>query len=207
MLAMDATKSTTGSRWTPCGRALPSFTGLVNVTVTAVTDHSGDLCGPVGANHTIPADDIVVAAGMKPQTERALSVLRQRPGVLSAGRLQEARNHPDHHSPGFAVASGFNLLSRNKAQEGITSWRLLVVFRRDRKDRHRFFAGYNRVSRLFPRNQWCSCPGPPEGCFAGNSPSSSTRSGASSTTRAGPLVSTNGRKKWAPGSSIMHWAK
>lgn len=106
MLAMDATKIHYREQMDEMWQKLPNFTGLVNVTVTAVTDHSVTYVDQAGQSHTLPADDIVVAAGMKGQTERALAFYGSAPEFYLLGDCKKPGTIQTTIRQAFAVASG-----------------------------------------------------------------------------------------------------
>ena len=106
MLAMDATKIHYREQMDEMWQKIPNFTGLVNVTVTAVTDHSVTYVDQAGQSHTLQADDIVVAAGMKGQTERALAFYGSAPEFYLLGDCKKPGTIQTTIRQAFAVASG-----------------------------------------------------------------------------------------------------
>ena len=104
MLAMDATKIHYREKMDEMWQNDPNFTGLVNVTVTGVTKDSVTYVDKEGVSHTIPADDIVVAAGMKAQTDLALSFYGTAPEFYVLGDCKKPGTIQTVMRQAFAVA-------------------------------------------------------------------------------------------------------
>lgn len=82
----------------------PGFTGIVNARVTEVTQNSVSYIDENGEEKTIPADDIVVSAGMRAKTELASSFYGTAPEFYLIGDCKAPGTVQSAMRQAFAVA-------------------------------------------------------------------------------------------------------
>ena len=73
VLAMDTTMIHFRSMFEEAWNALPTFHGVTGARVTGITPEGVSYVDADGAEHTIPADSVVISAGMKSRREEALA--------------------------------------------------------------------------------------------------------------------------------------
>ncbi len=103
-LAMDATKIHYREAVEMAWEAESNFTGITGARVTAATQDSVTYVDEQGAEHTLPADDIVVSAGMKPLQEQALAFYGSAPEFYLIGDAKAPGTVQTVTRQAFAVA-------------------------------------------------------------------------------------------------------
>lgn len=104
MLAADSTKIHYRSMFREAWEAEPNFTGIVNARVTAVDADGVRYVDPEGAEHVVPADTVVVSAGMKAKTDEALAFYGTAPEFYMTGDCERAATVQQAMRSAFAVA-------------------------------------------------------------------------------------------------------
>ncbi len=84
-LAMDSTMIHFRSMFEEAWLAIPNFRGITGVRVTGVTPQGVSYADSEGVEHTVPADSVVVSAGMRARQTEALSFYGTAPRFYQIG--------------------------------------------------------------------------------------------------------------------------
>ena len=105
MLAADTTKIHYRSMFREAWESLEHFHGLTSVTVTGVDGEGVHYTDKDGAAHMAPADSVLVAAGMKAETEAALRFYGTCPEFYLVGDCQKPGTIQQTNRSAFEVAN------------------------------------------------------------------------------------------------------
>ncbi len=103
-LAADSTLIHYRSMFRDAWEAEPTFHSVCNATVTAVSPEGVTYRDADGQEHTLPADSIVVSAGMRAKTDEALAFYGAAPVFYMIGDCQRAATVLECNRAAFAVA-------------------------------------------------------------------------------------------------------
>ncbi len=84
-LAMDSTMIHFRSMFEEAWLAIPSFHGITGVRVTGVTEDAVTYADANGVEHSVPADSVVVSAGMRAKQDEALGFYGTAPRFYQIG--------------------------------------------------------------------------------------------------------------------------
>ena len=105
MLASDTTKIHYRSMFREAWEKLDGFHGLTGVTVTGVDEEGVHYTDRDGDAHVVPADSVLVAVGMKAETEEALKFYGVCPEFYLVGDCRKPGTIQQTNRSAFAVAN------------------------------------------------------------------------------------------------------
>ena len=105
MLAMDSTMIHFRSMFEEAWQAIPSFRGITGARVTAITAEGVCYADEKGEEHTIPADSVVISAGLKAKRDEALSFYNITDGFYMIGDCRKPGTVQHAMRQAFAAAS------------------------------------------------------------------------------------------------------
>ena len=104
-LAMDTTMIHYRSMFQEAWEKIPTFRGICNATVTGITEKGVAYRDADGLEHVIPAQSVVVSAGMKARQEEALSFYGSAKRFFYIGDCKKAATVQQAMRSAFAAAS------------------------------------------------------------------------------------------------------
>jgi NADPH-dependent 2,4-dienoyl-CoA reductase/sulfur reductase-like enzyme len=104
-LAMDTTMIHYRSMFQQAWEAIPTFKGICNATVTGITAAGVTYRDEAGEEHLIPAQSVVVSAGMKAKQQEALSFYGSAKRFYYIGDCKQTATVQQAMRSAFAAAS------------------------------------------------------------------------------------------------------